>query len=85
MLLKDLKLLDVVRITIIFTQFADLYSVNKSYGFFTLYKEKERKVLNLSVFSSLPRTPGRASSWETGPPGPAATVSQSPGREPWGR
>jgi hypothetical protein len=43
MLLKDLKLLDVARITIIFTQFADLYNVNKSYGFSRYIKSKNQK------------------------------------------
>jgi hypothetical protein len=75
---EDLKLLDVTRITIIFCRFAHLYNVTT----FTLYKEKDREVLNLSVFSSLPRTPRRATSWDAGPPGLAVTVSQSSGQDP---
>jgi hypothetical protein len=31
------------------------------------------------------KAPRRVSSWETGPPGLAAAVSQSPGQRPWGR
>jgi hypothetical protein len=34
---------------------------------------------------SLSRSVRRPASWETGPPGLAAAVSQSPGRKPWGR